>query len=66
MRTDIENIENGTRIKLFPNANNPLHNKPVEATFQSGYFYCAGSNAADGPDYYWNDVFQYNDGFEVL
>ena len=66
MITDFENIKDGQNVRLFPNAQNPLHKKPVAATFHSGYFYCAGSNPADGPDYYFGDVALYNDGYEVL
>lgn len=66
MRTDFENLEDGARITLFPNALNPLHKKPVIATMQSGYFLCDGSDPMDGPDYYFGDVLTYNDGFEAV
>lgn len=65
MRQDIENLDNGEQILLHPNPSNPLHSEPVKATFSGGYFFCEGSNPADGPDYYWRDVFQYNQGFTV-
>ena len=65
MRTDFENIEDGTRLMLHPNASNPLHNKPMLATFISGYFYCDESDPANGPDYYFRDVSMYNDGFTI-
>lgn len=65
MRTDFENIENYTRVTLYPNSANPLHKKPVQAFFSSGYFYCDGSSPADGPDYYFGDVLKFHDGFEV-
>lgn len=64
LRTDLD-LENGTRVRLYPNASNPLHTKPVIATYQSGYFYCDGTPPTEGPDYYFRDVFQYNDGFTV-
>lgn len=65
MRTDIENLKDGDRVKLHPNADNPLHKKPIAATFQGGYFHCDGSDPMNGPDYYWRDVLQYNEGFEL-
>jgi hypothetical protein len=64
MRTDIENLKDGDRVVLHPNSLNQLHKRPISATFQAGYFYCDGSNAIDGPDYYWRDVLEFNDGFE--
>lgn len=63
MRTDFENLQDGERITLHPNAENLLHKKPVNAIFSSGYFYCDGSKPEDGPDYYFGDVLRYNDGF---
>ena len=63
MRTDFENLADGARVILHPNSSNPLHNTPITATYQAGYFYCDGSDPRDGPDYYWRDVLQYNDGF---
>lgn len=56
----------GIKVLLRPNANNPIHKQPVTAFYQSGYFYCEGSNPADGPDYYLGDVSAYNDSIEVL
>lgn len=64
MRTDFETLQDGDKVRLFPNVNNPLHKKPVVATYASGYFYCEGSPAHEGPDYYMGDVLAYNDGFE--
>lgn len=66
MRTDFENIENHSRVLLYPYSDNPLYKKPHEATFSNGYFYCALSNPLDGPDYYFGDVYTYNKGFELL
>ena len=63
MKTDFENLEDGARIRLHPNGDNPLHKKPVMATYQSGYFYCDGSDLAMGPDYYFGDVLAYNEGY---
>lgn len=65
MRTDFENIKNDTRVTLYPNSENPLHKKPVQAFFSSGYFYCDGRPPADGPDYYLGDVLRFIDGYEV-
>lgn len=65
-RTDFENLEDGYRVRLIPNETNPLHKRPINAIFNGGYFYCEGSNHAEGPDYYFGDVWAYNDGFEVL
>lgn len=65
MRTDFDKIEEDTRVTLFPNADNPLHKKPVQAFYSAGYFYCDGTSPADGPDYYLGDVHRYNDGFEL-
>lgn len=65
MRTDFENLSDGDHITLYPNSDNPIHSKPVNAYFFSGYFCCDGTPPEDGPDYYWGDVFRYNDGFEI-
>lgn len=65
LRTDWEEMENGTRITLYPNAANPLHKRPVLATYNNGYFYCDETNPEEGPDYYWRDVLLYNEGFTV-
>ena len=65
MRQDFENLQDGDRIVLHPNGDNPLHRKPIAATYQGGYFYCDGSPAHEGPDYYMGDVLAYNDGFEA-
>lgn len=65
MRTDFESLTDGATITLHPNKSNPLHKQPVNATFSGGYFYCEGSPAIDGPDYYFGDVLTYNDGFEM-
>jgi hypothetical protein len=63
MRTDFENLPDGSVITLHPNDANPLHKEPVKATYSQGYFYCEGTNPMDGPDYYFRDVLQYNSGF---
>lgn len=65
MRNDFEAIEDGARVMLYPNDRNPLHKKPVKATYAGGYFYCDGTNPTEGPDYYLGDVFAYNMGYEV-
>lgn len=63
LRTDLEALKDGDEITLYPTDENPLHTKPVKATFSHGYFYCKGSDPADGPDYYFRDVFTFNEGF---
>jgi len=65
LRTDFQNLRDGQSVTLYPNAANPLHKKPVRATYSQGYFYCDGSKPEDGPDYYFRDVGAYNDGFET-
>ena len=65
MRTDFENLSDGAVVVLHPNAGNPLHKKPIRATYAGGYFYCDGTNPEEGPDYYWRDVLTFNDGFEI-
>ena len=64
MRTDFENLSDGDVVTLHPNAINPLHKKPVTATFQGGYFYRQGTDPMEGPDYYFGNVLTFNDGFE--
>ena len=59
--TDISQLPDGARVRLHPNDANPLHKKPVLATYSGGYFYCDGSDPMDGPDYYFRDVLRYND-----
>ena len=66
MREDFQNIEDGERVKLFPRKDNPLHKRPVEAVYSGGYFYCDGSPAHEGADYYLGDVLTFNQGFEVV
>lgn len=66
MRTDFDALQDGDRLTLHPNADNPLHKRPVNATFHSGYFYCDGTPPSEGPDYYFRDVRTFNDGFILL
>lgn len=66
MRTDFENIPDRSRVRLFPRPNNPLHKKPVEAIYVSGYYVCDGTSFEAGPDYYVRDVAVYNQGFELI
>lgn len=63
MRQDFDALNDGDRVILFPNATNPLHKKPVHASYLSGFFYCDGTDPLDGPDYYLRDVLAYNEGF---
>jgi len=63
MRTDIENLSDGQRVKLHSLPTNPLHSKPVMATYSGGYFFCDGTDPTEGPDYYFRDVFEFNEGF---
>ena len=66
LKTDFDKLKNGSFITLYPNGDNPLHSKPIMATYSDGYFYCKGSNPAEGPDYYLGDVLLYNEGYEDL
>lgn len=66
MRTDFDNLTDGERVRLVPRPSNPLHKRPVIATYAGGYFYCDGSPVADGPDYYLGDVLTHNEGFEPV
>ena len=63
---DVNSLNDGDRVSLTPNAANPLHKRPVEATYSGGYFYCDGTSPMDGPDYYFGDVMAYNERIEVL
>ncbi len=63
MQTDFNNLNDGDKITLYPNSDNPLHQWPVTATYYSGFFYCHGTDPFDGPDYYLGDVLRYNDGY---
>lgn len=65
IRTDFDLLDDGQEITLYPLPDNPLHKRPVRATFQSGYFYCKGTPPEDGPDYYLGDVLRYNEGFSA-
>ena len=51
---------------LYPTAENPLHDNPVNATYSGGFFYCDSSPPELGPDYYWRDVLTFNRGFRTL
>lgn len=57
-------LVDGARLRLYPNASNPLHKAPVAVTYSGGYFYADGSDPIDGPDYYVGDVLAYNDRIE--
>lgn len=59
-------LNDGDRVRLHPNALNPIHKRPVEATYSRGYFYCDNTDPLDGPDYYFGDVLTYNDRIEVI
>ena len=61
MITDLSSLRDGDVVLLRPKPGNPLHRQPVKAMFQSGYFYCVGTDPMDGPDYYWRDVLVHND-----
>ena len=63
---DVNELNDGDRVRLTPNAANPLHKKPVVATYSGGYFYCDGTSPMDGPDYYFGDVLAYNDRMELV
>lgn len=66
MKTDFDMLADGQRVTLFPNSDNPLHKRPVNATYSGGYFFCDGSSPTDGPDYYLGDVLAFNHGYEPL
>ena len=59
-------LNDGDRVRLYPNEINPIHRRPVEATYSNGYFYCDGTSPMDGPDYYFGDVLTYCDKIEVM
>lgn len=63
IRTDFETLKDGARIVLHPRPENPLHRYPIKALYMSGYFYCEGTPAEEGPDYYTGDVLRFNVGF---
>ena len=48
-------------VKLYPNDQNLLYKKPVILSYSNGYFY---SN--EGPDFYFRDVADWNDGYEIV
>lgn len=58
--------ENCTKVMLYPKENNPIHKKPVMATYIDGYFYCEGSDISCGPDYYFGDVLIYNSHWDEV
>ena len=62
----LNSVEDGSKVMITPNVDNPIHKQPVEATFSGGYFMCEGSDPMDGPDYYFRDVFQFNSKIEVI
>ena len=59
-------LNDGDRVRLHPNASNPIHKAPVLAIYSGGYFYCDGTDAAEGPDYYFGDVLTFNERIEPL
>jgi len=63
---DLRHVIDGVQVMIYPLPNNLRHQKPVKARYDSGYFYCEGTNLKDGPDYYWRDIFLYNKGFELV
>lgn len=63
---DVNELADDSRVRLHPNAANPLHKAPVLATYSGGYFYCDGADPMDGPDYYFGDVCAYNYRIEVI
>ena len=66
MRTDFDKLSDGEKIVLYPNPNNPLHQKPVNAIYSGGYFYCDNTPPEEGPDYYLGNVLKFNFGFTSL
>ena len=65
MRTDLQNLEDGVRIKIFPKENNPITKLVRTGVYGGGYVYLDGSDPTEGPDYYWRDFLEYNEGFTV-
>lgn len=63
LQDNLEDLENGSVVILHPNKYNPIHKKPISATYQDGYFYCKGSDPLNGPDYYWGDILAYCHGW---
>ena len=63
LNTNFEELEEGVCITLYPNETNPMHKKPVRATYSNGYFFCHDSDGLEGPDYYLGDVLMYNHGY---
>lgn len=62
----VATLQEGQRVRLHPTSDNPLHERPVEATYLGGYFWCDGTEREDGPDFYIGDVLRYNERVEVL
>lgn len=65
IRTDFENIEPNTALFLHPNESNPIHQKRIACFYDGMYFFGAGTQPEEGPDYYLGDVLQYNHGFTL-
>lgn len=65
MFTNFDELNDGQKITLYPNEQNPLHKKPVRATYAGGYFFCQGTPPEQGPDYYLGDVLTYNEGYTL-
>jgi len=65
-RTDFSSLQDGARITLYPQPDNPLHCKPVAATYQSGFFYCDGTPPEQMPDYCMRDITEAIAGFDFL
>ena len=55
----IDELYDGARVRLVPLPENPLHRRPVLATFSGGYFFADGTPPEEGPDYYMGDVLRY-------
>ena len=66
LKTDFDKLKNGRCITLYPKEDNPLHSKPMRATYFDGCFYCHESNPEEGADYYLGDVLLYNEGYKDL
>lgn len=66
LRNDFHELTDHTEILLFPEPDNPIHDKPIKALFSGGYFWCEESPAEEGPDYFYGDVARYCAGFVVV
>ena len=65
IRTDFENVPPLTTLFLHPNDCNPIHQERIACFYDGKYFFGAGTDPIEGPDYYLGDVLRYNYGFTL-